>query len=99
MMALDGAGRVVRKALLWNDLRSGNAAADLIAEFDAENLAERTGLVPVASFTVTKLQWLREHDRRTHTESRLLPSRMIGSRGDCAGSVRTRRSARTSTNW
>ncbi len=62
MVALDAEGRVVRDALLWNDTRSAGAASDLIAEFGAEALVERTGLVPVASFTITKLRWLRDHE-------------------------------------
>jgi len=62
MVALDADGRVIRDALLWNDTRSADAAADLIAEFGAEQLAERTGLVPVASFTITKLRWLRDNE-------------------------------------
>ncbi|MCR2813808.1 xylulokinase [Microbacterium sp. zg.Y1090] len=62
MVALDADGRVVRDALLWNDTRSAGAAADLIAEFGAEELSRRTGLVPVASFTITKLRWLRDHE-------------------------------------
>jgi xylulokinase len=62
MVALDAEGRVIRPALLWNDTRSAGAASDLIAEFGAEALAERTGLVPVASFTITKLRWLRDHE-------------------------------------
>lgn len=60
MVALDADGRVVRDALLWNDTRSAGAARDLIAEFGQETLVERTGLVPVASFTITKLRWLRD---------------------------------------
>src|SRR6478735_8563230 len=62
MVALDAEGRVIRPALLWNDTRSAGAAADLIAEFGADELARRTGLVPVASFTITKLRWLRDHE-------------------------------------
>ncbi|MGO2745426.1 xylulokinase [Microbacterium sp.] len=62
MVALDADGRVIRDALLWNDTRSADAAADLIAEFGAEQLAARTGLVPVASFTITKLRWLRDNE-------------------------------------
>lgn len=62
MVALDAEGRVIRPALLWNDTRSGGAAAELVAEFGAEPLATRTGLVPVASFTITKLRWLRHHE-------------------------------------
>ncbi len=62
MIALDAQGRVIRPALLWNDTRSADAAQRLIAEFGAEELARRTGLVPVASFTLTKLRWLRDHE-------------------------------------
>jgi len=60
MVALDVDGRVVRDALLWNDTRSAQAAADLVAELGAERWAEATGSVPVASYTVTKLRWLRD---------------------------------------
>lgn len=60
MVVLDDAGRVIRNALLWNDTRSAPAAADLIREVGAAELAARTGLVPVASFTGTKLRWLRD---------------------------------------
>lgn len=62
MVVLDREGRVIRDALLWNDTRSAQAAADLIAEHGAEQLVDRTGLVPVASFTSTKLRWLRDHE-------------------------------------
>jgi xylulokinase len=36
MVVLDGDGRVIRPALLWNDTRSAPAAADLVAEVGAE---------------------------------------------------------------
>lgn len=62
MVVLDAEGRVIRDALLWNDTRSARAADDLIAEFGAAELAARTGVVPVASFTITKLRWLRDHE-------------------------------------
>lgn len=62
LVALDSDGRVIRPALLWNDTRSAGAARDLTAEFGARALAERTGLVPVASFTITKLRWLRDNE-------------------------------------
>ena len=60
MVALDADGEVVRDALLWNDTRSAPAARDLIAEIGADEYARRTGTVPVASFTATKLRWLRD---------------------------------------
>ncbi|MEJ1229679.1 MAG: xylulokinase [Galbitalea sp.] len=58
MVVLDADGRVIRPALLWNDTRSARAALDLIDEVGAAEFATRTGSVPVASFTVTKLRWL-----------------------------------------
>jgi xylulokinase len=58
MVVLDDGGRVIRPALLWNDTRSAGAALDLIAEVGAAEFATRTGSVPVASFTLTKLRWL-----------------------------------------
>jgi xylulokinase len=63
MVTLDETGAVVRPALLWNDTRSAGAAADLVAEFGGPaKWAEAVGSVPVASFTVTKLRWLAEHE-------------------------------------
>ena len=60
MVVLDAEGRVIRDALLWNDTRSAQAARDLIAEVGLEQIVARTGSVPVASFTATKLRWLRD---------------------------------------
>ncbi|PRY49069.1 xylulokinase [Geodermatophilus tzadiensis] len=61
MVCLDEDGRVVRDALLWNDTRSAQAATDLTAELGGPQAwADAVGLVPVASFTVTKLRWLAE---------------------------------------
>src|SRR5262249_25844787 len=69
MVCLDEHGGVVRPALLWNDTRSAAAAAELVAELGAGDpargaagWAEAVGSVPVASFTVTKLRWLAEHE-------------------------------------
>ena len=62
MVVLDAEGRVIRPALLWNDTRSAQAALDLIAEVGAEAFVERTGVLPVASFTATKLRWLRDNE-------------------------------------
>lgn len=62
LIALDEEGRVLRDALLWNDMRSGEAAAQLNAEIGAETYIQRVGVVPVASFTGAKLRWLRDHE-------------------------------------
>ena len=69
MVCLDERGEVIRPALLWNDTRSAEAARELILERgdgDRERgarwWAQATGLVPVASFTVTKLRWLADNE-------------------------------------
>jgi xylulokinase len=63
MVALDDDGQVVRPALLWNDTRSAPEAADLTGELGGPEVwARRVGLVPVASFTVTKLRWMADHE-------------------------------------
>lgn len=56
MVVLDAGGRVIRPALLWNDTRSAAAARTLAEEIP--DIVARTGSVPVASFTSTKLRWL-----------------------------------------
>jgi xylulokinase len=98
MVALDSADEPVHDAILWNDTRSSAEAKDLIAEMGGpEACAEAIGSVLVASFTSTKLRWLRDHEpdaaRRTHRA--LLPhdyvSRHIAGgdpftdRGDASG--------------
>jgi xylulokinase len=63
MVTLDAAGDVVRPALLWNDTRSAPQAARLTEELGgAQAWAGGVGSVPVASFTVSKLAWLAEHE-------------------------------------
>ncbi len=62
MVLVDDEGSVVRPAKLWNDTTSAPQAEALVAEMGAELWAERCGSVPVASFTVTKLAWMAEHE-------------------------------------
>jgi len=100
MVVLDEQRRVVRPALLWNDLRSATAARELTAELGGPGAwAAAVGLVPVASFTVTKLRWLAEHEPAATTAAAavLLPhdwvtSQLLGAgaplvtdRGDASG--------------
>jgi xylulokinase len=76
MVALDERHEPVRDALLWNDTRSAAAATDLIDEMGGPRAcAQAVGSVLVASFTVTKLRWLRDHEpeRAARVASVLLP--------------------------
>ena len=60
MVVLDEAGEVIRPALLWNDTRSAAAATALNTEFSDIHI--RVGSKLVASFTASKLRWLRENE-------------------------------------
>ncbi|WP_426566730.1 xylulokinase [Angustibacter sp. McL0619] len=63
MVALDAGGDVVRPALLWNDTRSAQAAQQLVQSWGGpQACAAAVGSVLVASFTATKLRWLRDHE-------------------------------------
>ena len=62
MVLLDEKGQVVRPALLWNDTRSAAEAEQLVEHFGASWLAQNTGSVPLASFTSTKLLWVKNHE-------------------------------------
>lgn len=63
MVCLDPGGRVVRPALLWNDVRSAEAARALTDELGGpQACVEAVGLVPLAAITVAKLRWLADHE-------------------------------------
>ena len=62
MVLLDGSGRAIRDAKLWNDTESAPEATDLTQAMDPADWAAATGSVPVASFTITKLAWLARHE-------------------------------------
>jgi xylulokinase len=63
LVTLDDEGEIVRPALLWNDTRSARQAENLVDELGGPAVwAQSVGSVPVASFTVTKLRWMAEHE-------------------------------------
>lgn len=86
LVALGDDGEPVRDALLWNDTRSADAARTLVEEMGGpEACAAAVGSVLVASFTVTKLRWLRDHEpeRASRVREVLLPHDYV-SRHACA---------------
>ncbi len=95
---VDQHGEVVRPAKLWNDTESAPDAQALVDELSggAAAWAEACGSVPLASFTITKLRWLKrcEPDSFRRMGSVLLPHdwltfRLTGhqttDRGDASG--------------
>src|SRR5215470_13345820 len=103
MVVIDEAGQVIRPALLWNDVRSAPQAAALIAEMGGPGpWARLTGSVPTASFTVTKLRWLAEHepDNAARTARVMLPHDWLTWRlGDRADEPATDRGDASGTGY
>ncbi|OJZ64298.1 xylulose kinase [Mycobacterium paraffinicum] len=63
MVCLDATGQSVRPALLWNDVRSADAARALTDELGGPAAwAGAVGVVPLAAITVAKLRWLADHE-------------------------------------
>lgn len=90
MVTLDEDGAVVRPALLWNDTRSAQAAEDLVDELGGpQRWAAAVGSVPGASFTVSKLRWLAQHepDNAARVASCLLPHDWLTWRLRAGGGV------------
>ena len=62
LVALDGADRVLRPAILWNDQRTAAQCAQIEQTVGLERLLELTGNRALPGFTAPKLLWLREHE-------------------------------------
>jgi xylulokinase len=97
LVLLDAAGDPLRAAKLWNDTTSAPEADRLVAGLGADRWAQAVGSVPVASFTITKLAWVAEHepDVLARAARAMLPHdyltwRLTGQhvtdRGDASGS-------------
>lgn len=103
LVALDDDGAVVRKSLLWNDLRSAPDTRDLVDELGAQGWAEAVGSLPTPSFTVTKLRWLRrcEPELADRTAHVMLPHDWLGWRlaGAPAGDWATDRGEASGTGY
>lgn len=102
MVLLDEHGDVVRPALLWNDNRSAPQAKDLTAELGGpERTVEQIGSLHVASFTATKMRWVRDEEPQNaaRAASVLLPHDYVSAhlaepgtepftdRGDASGTA------------
>ena len=98
LVVLGASGAALRPALLWNDTRSARAADGLRERFGTEWWASTIGIVPVASFTATKWEWLRstEPDVAAEVAAVRLPhdlllqrlcGRGVTDRGDASGTA------------
>ena len=93
---LDGAGRVLRPAILWNDGRSGAECAEMHRL--VPDLTRRAGNIAMPGFTAPKLLWVKHHEPEVFAATRtvLLPKdyvrfRMTGEKvsdmSDAAGTL------------
>ncbi len=75
LVVLDGDGRVLRPAILWNDQRTGAECAEIEARIGLERLIRLTGNRALPGFTAPKLLWLRRHEPDVYARVRhvLLP--------------------------
>jgi xylulokinase len=96
LVVLDGQGRALRPALLWNDVRSAPQAEALVARYGADWWAAHFGSVPAASFTISKWEWLRANEPAAAAAAKgvrlphdFLTERLSGAavtdRGDASG--------------
>jgi xylulokinase len=99
LVVIDETGEVLRPAKLWNDTESADDAAALVAALGPEAWAAATGSVPVASFTITKLAWLRrcEPEVFAATARVLLPHDWLTHR--LTGGFTTDRGDASGTGW
>jgi len=57
---LDAADRVLRPAILWNDVRSDQECLDMMAQLPA--LTQIAGSLAMPGFTAPKLRWVQKHE-------------------------------------
>jgi xylulokinase len=72
---LDSEGRVIRPALLWCDGRTAPQCEAIVERVGREKLLETTRNLPLTSFTLPKVLWLRENEPDNYRQLRtvLLP--------------------------
>jgi len=69
-LAVDRAGNALRNSIIWADLRSVKQAAEIKARIGEERVYELTGHRLSASYSATKIMWIRENEpevyKKTH---------------------------------
>jgi xylulokinase len=62
LVAIDGGGRPLRPAMLWNDGRTAEECREIERRIGLERLVELTGNRAATGFTAPKLLWMRRHE-------------------------------------
>jgi xylulokinase len=73
LVLLDGAGKVLRPAILWNDQRTGAQCDDIRKRMGGrERLVRVTGNDALTGFTAPKILWVRENEPDVYARARLV---------------------------
>lgn len=107
LVLLDGAGAVLRPAILWNDQRTQAQCDEIHKRFGKEKFIQITGNVALTGFTAPKIIWVQQNEPEVYKKARhvLLPKDYIRykltgeyalDKADGAGTVLFDLSAR---NW
>ena len=79
LVLLDGAGNVLRPAILWNDQRTQSQCSEIYQRIGKEKFIRITGNVALTGFTAPKILWVKENepDVFAKTSHVLLPKDFI----------------------
>ncbi len=83
LVALDANGRVLRNAILWNDLRTVQECNELLRELGGvEALVDETNNRVFPGFTGPKILWMRNHEPKLYERMRtfVMPKDYVGYR-------------------
>ncbi|MGW8318354.1 MAG: xylulokinase [Candidatus Promineifilaceae bacterium] len=79
LVLLDGQGRVLRPAILWNDQRTGKQCDDIRSRLGKSRLIQITGNDALTGFTAPKILWVQQNEPEVYARARhiLLPKDYI----------------------
>ena len=69
LVMLDGDGKVLRPAILWNDQRTGSQCEEITERLGFERLLSLTGNPALTGFTAPKILWVREHEPEIYSKA------------------------------
>jgi xylulokinase len=79
LVLLDGAGEVLRPAILWNDQRTQSQCDEIHRRIGKEKFIQITGNVALTGFTAPKILWVQENEPDVYAKAKhvLLPKDYI----------------------
>jgi xylulokinase len=79
LVLLDGAGNVLRPAILWNDQRTQTQCDEIHQRIGKEKFIQITGNVALTGFTAPKILWVQENEPEVYAKAKhvLLPKDYI----------------------